>query len=170
MLPRTTISVLTLPFSRLFDRIGEDMQAWCDTRIQVASAKPRWIAEAAQFYWHQMSGVKDRRTREILEGWRDSIVHKMNIVRLIDLDASPAQLNDAFGQHPSTQNLRDCTDEYLIWLARRLEIDALAELNLLLARAYQLGYHNMLIYPFNPPVLRKTRNTVRVLRAPSMNR
>jgi hypothetical protein len=33
-------------------------------------------------------------------------------------------------------------------LARRLESDALNELNLFLAYAYRLGYHNMLIYPW----------------------
>jgi hypothetical protein len=147
---RTGAQLLTLPFSRLYDRIGDDMYAWCEYRMRAAKSEPRYLGHTVQYYWNRMSRVKDRRTREILDTWRASIVHKMNIVRLIDLDASPARLNDAFGQHPSTQHLRDCTDEYLIWLAKRLESDAESELNLFLSRAYQLGYHKMLVYPFRP--------------------
>jgi hypothetical protein len=150
MQPRTSAHVLTLPFSRLYDRIGEDMQAWCDYRMAAAKSEPRYLGHTAQYYWNQMGRVKDPRTRDIMDTRRKSIVHKMDCVRLIDLDASQARLNDAFQQHPSTQHLRDCTDEYLIWLAKRLESDAESELFQFLARAYQLGYDKMLVYPFRP--------------------
>ena len=46
MRPRTWTSVLTLPFSRLYDRMGDDMRAWCDTRIEAAKPEPQWIADA----------------------------------------------------------------------------------------------------------------------------
>lgn len=154
MLPRTTAHALTLPFSRLYDRMGDDMQAWCDVRIKAARPEPRYIAEAAQYYWSQMRRIPDPRARDALDGWRKSIVHKVNIIRLIDLDTSPARLRDALRQHPSTQHIRRYSDDDLIRLARRLESDALSELNLFLARAYQLGYHKMLIYPFRPGAYR----------------
>ena len=150
MRPRTGAHLVTLPFSRLYDRIGDDMQAWCDFRMAAAKSEPRYLGHTAQYYWNQMSRIRDRRTRDILDTWRRSIVHKMDCVRLIDLDASPAKLRDAFQQHPCTQHIRHFTDDDLIWLARRLESDAESELNQFLSRAYQLGYHKMLVYPFRP--------------------
>jgi hypothetical protein len=170
MLPWTTISLLTLPFSRLYDRIGEDMQDWCDIRVQAASAKPQWIADAAQYYWNQIGRVTDPRARDRLDGWRKSIVRKIGIVRLIDLGTSPARLRAALQAQPSTQGIRKYSDNDLFRLAWQLEREALAELNLFLAYACRLGYRKMPIYPFEPPVLRKTRHTVRVLNSLSMNR
>jgi hypothetical protein len=150
MRPRTGAQLVTLPFSRLYDRIGDDMQAWCDFRMAAAKSEPRYLGYTAQYYWNQMSRIRDQRTRDILDTLRRSIVHKMDVVRLIDLDASPAKLRDAFQQHPCTQHIRDFTDEDLIWLARRLVSDAESELNQFLSRAYKLGYHKMLVYPFRP--------------------
>jgi len=150
MRPRTGAHLLTLPFSRLYDRIGDDMQAWCDFRMAAAKSEPRYLGHTAQYYWNQMGRIRDRRTRDILETLRRSIVHKMDCVRLIDLDASHAKLRDAFQQHPCTQHIRTFTDDDLIWLARRLESDAESELSQFLSRAYQLGYHKMLVYPFRP--------------------
>ena len=154
MQPRTWSGLLTLPFSRLYDRMGEDMQDWCDIRIAQASPNPRWIAEAAQYYWNQMGRVTDPRARDNLDSWRASIVHKIGIAQLIDLDASPARLRAAMALHPSTQQIRTLSEDDLLRLARRLESDALNELNLFLAYAYRLGYHNMLIYPSRWGVLR----------------
>jgi hypothetical protein len=150
MLPRTMAHVLTLPFSRLYDRMGDDMQDWCDTRIAAARPNPRWISDAVQYYWNQMGRVTDQRARGNLDRWRESIVHQIDIVRLIDLDASPARLRASLQLHPSTQHIRKYRDDDLPRLARRLESDALNELNLFLAYAYRLGYHKMLIYPFRP--------------------
>jgi hypothetical protein len=149
MRPRARAGLLTLPFSRLYDRMGDDMQAWCDTRIDAAGRRPRWIAEAAEYYWNQMGRVTEGRARADLDRWRDSIVHKINTVRLIDLDTSPARLRANMQQHPSTQ-YRKYDDEDQARLARRLESEALNELNLFLTYAYRLGYHKMLIYPFRP--------------------
>ena len=88
MRPRTGAHLVTLPFSRLYDRIGDDMQAWCDYRMAAAKSEPRYLGHTVQYYWNQMSRVRDRRTRDILDTLRKSIVHKMDCVRLIDLDAS----------------------------------------------------------------------------------
>ena len=150
MLPRTTANVLTLPFSRLYDRMGDDLQAWCDTRLKAVKPKARWIADAAQYYWSQMGRVTDQRARANLDRWRDSIAHKISIVRLIDLDTSPGRLRVNLQLHPSTPLGRKYSDEDPDRLARRLETEALNELHLFLAYAYRLGYHKMLIYPYRP--------------------
>jgi hypothetical protein len=149
MLPRTWSAALTLPFSRLYDRMGEDMQDWCDTRIRAAAPKPQWITDAAQYYWNQMGRVTDQRARANMERWRDSIAHKISVVRLIDLGPDPGRLPISVQLHPSMRPARTFDDDYAR-LARRLETEALNELHLFLAYAYRLGYHKMLIYPFRP--------------------
>src|SRR5580704_8586956 len=106
VLPRTWPALLTLPFSRLYDRMGDDMQEWCDTRIEAARPRPQWIAAAAQYYWHQMGRVTDRRARADLDRWRDSITHKIALVKLIDLDPGPGRLRVSLQLHPSTQHAR----------------------------------------------------------------
>jgi len=150
MEPRTMAHVLTLPFSRLYDRMGDDMQDWCDTRIEAAKPRPQWIADAAQYYWNQMGRVTDPRARAQLDRWRDSIAHKISMVRLIDLDARPDRLRASLQMHSSTAYGRKYSDDDHDRLARRLETDALTELHLFLAYAYRLGYHKMLVYPYRP--------------------
>jgi hypothetical protein len=150
LLPRTRAALLTLPFSRLYDRMGDDMQDWCDTRIEAAKPRPQWIADAAQYYWNQMGRVSDPRARADLDRWRDSIAHKISMVRLIDLDARPDRLRASLQMHSSTAYGRKYTDDDHDRLARRLETEALNELHLFLAYAYRLGYHKMLIFPFRP--------------------
>ncbi len=150
MLPRTWSAVLTLPFSRLYDRMGDDMQDWCDTRIEAAKPRPQWIADAAQYYWNQMGRVTDPRARDNLDRWRESIVHKVSMVRLIDLDPGPGRLRAGLQMHSSTAHARKYRDDDQDRLARRLETEALNELHLFLAYAYRLGYHKMLIYPYRP--------------------
>jgi hypothetical protein len=149
---------LTRPLSHLYDAMGEDMQAWCDVRRRAAAEKPQWISDAARYYYDQVKGrIKGQSALEELCDWRDSIVHKINIVRLISLDTTPARLHDALQKHPSTQNLRRYADDDLPRLARRLESDATNELDLFLASVYRLGYHKLLIYPFRPSVHRSPR-------------
>jgi len=148
----------TRPLSNLYDAMGEDMQAWCDTRHRAAAEEPQWISGAAQYYYDQVKGrIKDRRALAELCDWRDSIVHKISTVRLINLDTTPARLHDSLQQHPSTQNLRRYADDELPRLARRLESDAINELDLFLAAVYRLGCHKLLIYPFRPSVHRSPR-------------
>jgi hypothetical protein len=140
----------TVPFSRLYERMGDDMESWCETRLAAARPKPQWIADAAQYYWNQMSRVTDSRARADLDRWRDSIAHKISIVRLTGLEPGPGRLRAALQLHPSTQNARRYDGDDPPRLARRLETEALNELHLFLTYAYRLGYRKMLIYPFRP--------------------
>jgi len=161
LLPRTLASLLTIPFSQLYERMGDDMQNWCDIRVRAASVKPQWIADAVVYYNNQMvNGLRDAKARADLDGWRVSIMHKIRIERMIDQDCSAARLRAELRTHPSTQHIRTFNDDDLLRLASRLESEALNELHLFLAYAYRLGYQKMLIYPFRPSPL-----GARVLRA-----
>jgi hypothetical protein len=142
LLPSTLSSLLTLPFSRLYDRMGDDMQDWCDVRLRAAA------------------GLRGGQALAVLDSWRNSITHKINIERMINLETSPARLRAALQMHPSTQHIRGYADGDLERLASRLEVEALNELHLFLAYIYRLGYQDMLIYPFRPSTQR-----VRVQRA-----
>jgi hypothetical protein len=154
LLPATLASLFTLPFSHLYDRMGDDMQDWCDIRVRAASVRPQWIADAVVYYHNQMVGrLRDAKARTDLDGWRTSIMHKIRIERMIDQDFSSARLRAELRTHPSTQHVRAYNDEDLMRLARRLESEALNELHLFLAYAYRLGYQKMLIYPFRPSSL-----------------
>jgi hypothetical protein len=151
LLPRTLAGLLTLPFSLLYDRMGEDMQDWCDIRLRAAAAKPQWISDAVIYYHRQVAArLRDDQARAILDGWRNSITHKISIERMITLDSAPARLQEALQTHSSTRHIRGHTDEDLPRLASRLETEALNELHLFLAYVYRLGYQKMLIYPFRP--------------------
>jgi hypothetical protein len=150
MRPRTWSAVLTMPFSRLYERMGDDMEKWSETRLAAARPKPGWIADAAQYYWNQLNRITDPPVRADLDRWLESITHKITVVRLIDLDPGPGRLRAALQAHPSTQNVRKYGEDDPARLALRLETEALNELHLFLTHAYQLGYHKMLIYPFRP--------------------
>lgn len=155
LLPGTLASLLTLPFGRLYERMGDDMQNWCDTRVRAASVKPQWISDAVVYYHNQVAGrLTDGKARADLDGWRASITYKIQIERMIDKDVTPGRLRAALQAHPSTRHLRANTDDDLMRLGRRLEAEALNELHLFLAYAYRLGYQKMLIYPFRPPAQR----------------
>jgi hypothetical protein len=147
--------VWALPFSRLYDRMGDDMQDWCDTRLRAASPKPKWIADAVTYYSDQVRcGLRDGQTLANLGRWHESIAHKIGIVRMIGSDASPARVRAALQMHPATQNMHKYADDELPLLADRLESDALNELHLFLAYVYRLGHHKLLIYPFRPSAQR----------------
>jgi len=146
--------VLTFLFGRLYERMGDDMQNWRETRLTAASVKPQWIADAATYYYDQVRGrLKDDRARAELGARQESIRCSIEIVRLISLDTTPARLRERLQNHPS-KHVRKYPDDDRPWLARRLESDALGELDQFLDRIYQLGYHKMLIYPFRPSVHR----------------
>ena len=151
LVPKPLAARLTMPLGRLYDRMGDDMEDWCDTRLRAAAEKPQWISAAAKYYYDQVEGrIRDKRAREELDSWRESIVHKISIVRLISLDTTPARLQASLAMHPSTQHIRKYADDDLLRLARRLETEALNELHLFLAYVYRLGHHDLLIYPFRP--------------------
>ena len=154
LLHRTLPGVLTLPLSRLYDRMGDDMQDWCDTRVRAAEAKPQWIADAVTYYYSQVQGgLKDGQARADLGRWQESITHKISIVRLISLDTTPARLGvppDALlhPAHPQVRRRRPAA------AGPPVETEALNMLDLFLAYVYRLGHHRLLIYPFRPSVHR----------------
>jgi hypothetical protein len=146
---RTLGAWLRLPFSRLYDRMGDDMQDWCGTRLQAASAEPQWIADAVNYYYDQVQGrLKDDQVRANLDGFRGSITHKISIVRLISLGTTSAWLQTSLQMHSSTRDTRRYSDNDLPLLAQRLESDALQELDLFLTLVYRLGYSQLLVFPF----------------------
>jgi hypothetical protein len=155
LLPRTLSGLLTLPFSQVYERIGDDMQDWCDIRVKAASPQPRWISDAVTYYHRQVVGrLKDAHALADLDGWQASITHKIKIVRMINVEADRDQLRVALQMHASTRHIRGYTEEDLARLARRLETESLNELHLYLAYAYRNGHHKMLIYPFRPSAQR----------------
>jgi hypothetical protein len=150
---RSLAAWLTFPLSRLYDRMGDDMQDWCDARLEAASKTPQRVAAAAQYYHQQVSTrLRNGQAAEQLKRWLESIEHKTGIVRLINLDTTPARLNAALQWHPSTQGSSKYTANDLPHLADRLETEAQNELYLFLAQVYRLGFHRLLIYPLRPPL------------------
>jgi hypothetical protein len=144
---------IALPFHRLYDGMGDDMQDWCDARLEAASRTPLLVAEAAKYYYNQVAGrLRPCPERDQLGRWRESIEHKTSIVRLISLDTAPARLNAALQWHPSTRDSGRYAVGDLPRLADRLESEAQNELYLLLAQAYRLGFRKLLIYPHRPPL------------------
>jgi hypothetical protein len=146
------------PLDRLYDRMGDDLAAWCDARLAAVSKMPQWVSDAAQYYYEQVaSRVKDSRAREELDQWRESIERKISVVRLISLETTSARLDSALQSHPSTRGMRKYTISDLPRLARRLEVESQNELQLFLASVYRLGYHKLLIYPYRAPASARMR-------------
>ena len=150
LLPRRLASGLTFPLRRLDGRIGDDMQYWCDARSRAAAVTPQWVADAAQYYYNGVAGrLKDARAAADLNKLRESIQHKIKVLRLVDLN-SPVKLTDALRSHDSTRDMHQFTpgDPQL---GPRLRAEAEHELDIMLAKVYRLGFHKLLIYPFRAP-------------------
>jgi len=155
LVPRTLPDRLALPFRGLYDRMGEDMQAWCDARIEAAEPVPQYIADAATYYYDQVRGrVKDGQARARLDDWQESITRKIGIARWVRPGTSPAQLREHLHQHLSPTEARKYSKYDPLVLADRLASDALSELNMFLVLVYQLGHDELLIYPFRPSAQR----------------
>ena len=158
---RQLVIWIACPLRHLDAAMGDDMQLWCDARVRAAARQPQWLSDAALYYYSQVGRrVKDDRARDELKGWRESIAHKVTLVRLINLDTTEFLLRRALQTHPSTQHLPDIggySEEDLERLGLRLETEALNELHLYLAYVYRLGYHNLLIYPARPSGVRRPR-------------
>lgn len=150
--PRQLTASLTFPLRRLDDGMGDDMNDWCDTRLRAALRPPPHLADAAQYYYSQVSGrVKDAQALEELDRWRKSIAHKTKIVRLIDLGTSAGRLWTELESDPLTSGMSKYAVEDPHRLGRRLASDAESEYGLFLASLYRLGFYKLLIYPFRPP-------------------
>jgi hypothetical protein len=151
LLPEPLTAFLMFPLRRLDGEMGEDMQDWCDARSRAVSGAPQRVSDAAQYYYNQVAGrLKDARAYADLNALRDSIEHKITMLRRIDLD-SPARLRAALQCHPSTQDMNKYGVGDLPRLAFRLRSEAEHELHLCLALLYRLGYHKLLIYPSRVP-------------------
>ena len=155
---RSLVTCLTFPLSRLYDRMGDDLQDWCDARLEAASGTPQRVADAARYYHNQVTTrLRNSQAREQLHRWRESIEHKASIVRLISLDTTPARLHAALQWHPSTRDSGRYAADDLPYLADRLESEARNELYLFLAQVYRLGFRKLLIYPLRPPAPMRAR-------------
>ena len=145
---RTFLTEVTVPLRCLDDCMGDDMQQWCDERSAAAGRSPELIYDAAEHYYLQVANqVKDRQKHHDLDIRLGSIKHKVAIARLARLgNTRSARLRDGLQDHPSTRgNGKYSADDPLL-LACRLESDATNELQLLLARIYQLGYRKLVTY------------------------
>ena len=59
------------------------------------------------YYYDQVRGrLKDSRARTRLDDWQESVTHKIEIVRLIELDTTPARLREALRKHPFMREVR----------------------------------------------------------------
>ena len=155
---RPVVACLTFPLRQLYERMGDDMQDWCDARLEAASRTPQRVADAAQYYHNQVATrLRNSQAKEQLDRWKESIEHKIGIIRLINLDTTPARLHAALQWHPSTRDFGKYAAGDLPRLADRLEADAQNELYLFLAYVYRLGYHNLLIYPIRPSTAARGR-------------
>ena len=149
--PWGLVALVTFPLRRLDAAMGEDMQQWCDVRLRAASRTPQYVSDAAEYYYNQVGRqVRDGPVHDQLVRWRDSIRHKVGVVRLIDLEAGPATVEEALQDHSATTDWRRYPVDDLARLSRRLTAEAENELFLFLACVYRLGFHRLLIYPFRP--------------------
>jgi hypothetical protein len=147
-------NILKFPLRRLNDCMGDDMHYWCEERHRAVADSPKWVAEAAQYYCNQVAGrIKDARAELYLGRLRESIQHKIKVMRAIELGDSPARLLNALESHASTANQHQFTVDDLDLLSRRLRTEAEHELDMLLAFIYQCGFRKLLIYPYRPPKL-----------------
>jgi hypothetical protein len=155
-LPAWLIAAVTFPLRHLDDRMGDDLQEWCDARSAAVSENYELIPDAAQHYCLQVTNqLKYADAREELHRWRESIRHKVRTVRLIDLGTTPGRLQAELRRHPGTRDSRKYTAEDPERLAARLTSEAENELRLLLAYLYRLGFRKLVIYrgfkPVPPP-------------------
>jgi hypothetical protein len=140
------VARLTFFVRRMDDQMGVDLEAWCDARLRGASGNPRVLGEATTYYHGRIVGrwPKDDRRRQDLDRAKDSILHKVEVIRLINLDTTQARLDMALMADPSTSALvgrytrRD--------LEARLMVSGENELRVMLADAYRCGRGKLLIY------------------------
>jgi hypothetical protein len=145
-LPEALTGWLTFFVRRLDDRMGEDLEAWCEARLRGARGNARLLGEATAYYHGRIVSrwpKKDRR-RQALDRERDSILHKVEVARLINLDTTRERLDTALRAHPSTRVLvnRYERKDLESWLLASAE----NELRIVLADAYRRGGGNLLIY------------------------
>jgi GHKL domain len=150
------------PIRRLDERMGRDMEEWCEVRLNAAAKNPQWVSDAATYYYGQIEGrLKDGRAKAELSTLVESITHRISIVLLISLNTTPARIRVSLKKHPSTSGISKYEIDDLARLEQRLLAEARDELHLFLAYVYRLGYRSLLIYPFKPHSRRDARASAR---------
>lgn len=161
--PSPLIGWLTLPMRKLHDRMGDDMQDWCDARARATERNPDLISDAADHYHLQVAPqLKDLRAREDIDYWRSSIEHRIAIAQRANR-GTPERLRTALGRHPATRDARKYPADDPDRLILRLHSEAENELHLMLAYLYRLGYRDLVVYRgFKPaPPRRPTHSAAR---------
>jgi hypothetical protein len=146
LLPEALVVWLTFFVQRMDDRMGDDLQAWCDDRVRVASGNPLLLLEAARYY-HGCIVVRFRRNdacRKDFDVAMESIRHKVEVIRLIDRGATEDRVNTELRKNPSTRPLAGRYE--LGYLESRLQDSAENDLAFMLAEAYRRGCDKLVIY------------------------
>lgn len=157
---RTFFTEVTAPLRHLNDRMGDDMRSWCEARSAMVGSSPELVYDAAEHYYLQVTNqVKDRQSHHDLDTRLGSIKHKVAIARQARLETTKAAvLHDSLQDHPSTRANKKYSPDDPVFLACRLESDAETELELLLARIYQLGYRRLVTYRGYKPAPQERRS------------
>lgn len=139
-------SWLTFIVRRMDDRMGDDLDVWCEARVRGACSSPRILRDATVYYHDRIvrRWPKDDRRRQALDREKDSILHKVEVVRLINLDTTQQRIDTALRAHPATSPLvgRYARED----LANRLLDSGENELRVMLSDAYRQGRSDLLIY------------------------
>jgi hypothetical protein len=145
-LPEALVGWLAFFINRMNDRMGDDLQTWCDERLRRASANRRLLREATVYYHSHIVGrfQRDDRRRQVVDRAKESILQKIEVLKLINPDTTPQQLDVALRRHPST---RSWAGRYTHRdLASRLQDSAENDLRFMLADAYRWGCDKLPIY------------------------
>jgi hypothetical protein len=149
--PEVLAGRLTFFVRRMDDRIGDDLEAWCDARLRAACGSPEVLGEATTYYHGRIVArwAKGDRRRQALDRARDSILHKAGVVQLINFDTEEWRLEKALRAHPSTSPLLGKYTRKE--LGGRLLDSAENELRVMLADEYRRGRGKLLIYGLLAP-------------------
>src|SRR5712692_7635092 len=72
---------LTFFVRRMDDRIGDDLEVWCDERLRAACGSPAVLGQATIYYHERIVArwPKGDRRRQALDRAKDSILHKVGV-------------------------------------------------------------------------------------------
>jgi hypothetical protein len=126
--------------------MADDREAWCDERLEVASGNPRMLREATVYYYRHIVGrfLRADGRRRHFETMQETILHKLDVLKLTSIETTTARLNAVLRSHPSTISW---VGRHTPWdLASRLQDSAENDLRCMLADAYRLGCDKLVIY------------------------
>jgi hypothetical protein len=151
-LPAALASWFTFFVRRMDDRMGGDLEAWCDARLRGASGSQKVLREATIYYHGRITERLPRGDRRrVLDRAKESILHKIEVARLISLDTTQERIDTALSAQSSTRSLvgRFTRENLEIWLLDSAE----NELHAMLADAYRWGCGKLLIYGLLGPAI-----------------